>query len=88
MRRPGRLAPYVATCSKKLQKGEYFPRALFIAYVVSITVIIQFIALQTTFLAPFMESSPNQSTPISDLVEVHEEPVAKWRNLQVFIGKI
>ena len=30
-----------------------------------------------------MESSSNQSNPVSDLVEVHEEPVAKWRNLQV-----
>jgi len=37
---------------------------------------------KTTFLAPFMRDSSNQSNPISDLVEVHEEPVAKWRNLQ------
>ena len=49
------------------------------------TVTIKFITLQTTFLAPFMRDSSNQSNPISDLVEVHEEPVAKWRNLQVCI---
>ena len=30
-----------------------------------------------------MEGNSNAKNPISDLVEVHEEPVAKWRNLQV-----
>lgn len=37
---------------------------------------------KTTFLQPFMESTKNSLNPISELVEVTEEPVSKWRNCQ------
>ena len=41
------------------------------------------ISFQTTFLRPFMQSTENSLNPISELVEVTEEPVSKWRNFQV-----
>jgi len=37
---------------------------------------------KTTFLSPFMVNNSDPSSPLSELVEVYEEPVAKWRNLK------
>ena len=38
---------------------------------------------QSTFLRPFKETCSEAANPLSDLVEVCDEPVDKWRNLQV-----
>jgi len=37
---------------------------------------------KTTFLRPYMATTMDSTNPTSDLVEVVEEPVGSWRNLQ------